>query len=157
MFAQDGRRREWENLTTLDFDPYCQADILADLTELPLPCEDNEFDEIHAYEVLEHTGRQGDWKFFFDQFSEFWRILKPNGYLFATVPHWLGIWAWGDPGHTRIINEGTLVFLSQKEYEKQVGNTNLTDYRHYYHADFDIEMSEQTEDMKFIFALKAIK
>ncbi len=157
LFAQDDKPAEWSNLITLDIDPNCSPDVLHDLTEFPYPFSDNEFDEIHAYEVLEHTGQQGDWVFFFTQFEEFHRVLKPNGYLFGTVPHWLSIWAWGDPGHTRIINNGTLVFLSQKEYSKQVGKKPMTDYRHYYKADFDIEMSEQTEDGKYIFALKAIK
>ena len=66
------------------------------------------------------------------------------------------MWAWGDPGHTRVINEGTLVLLSQKEYKKQVGKTQMTDYRHLYKMDFDIELAEYNED-KFCFALKAIK
>ncbi len=157
LFAQEGHEPKWHNLTTLDIDPRCGADVLHNLVDFPYPFESNSFDEIHAYEVLEHTGKQGDWVFFFTQFEEFWRILKPNGHFFATVPHWLGIWAWGDPGHTRIINEGTIVFLSQSEYEKQVGKTAMTDYRNHYKADFSIEMSEKTEDMRFIFALKAIK
>jgi len=148
--------REWKNLITLDIDPKCNPDIPHDLNDLPYPFRDNEFNEIHAYEVLEHCGTQGDWKYFFNQFSEFWRILKPDGMFFATVPQWNALWAFGDPGHTRIINQGTLVFLSQKEYEKQIGKTAMTDYRYVYRADFDIELSE-TNKGTFIFALKARK
>ena len=67
---------EWSGeLVTLDIDPECNPDIIHDLNDLPMPFDDDMFDEIHAYEVLEHTGRQGDWLFFFNQFSEFWRIL----------------------------------------------------------------------------------
>lgn len=87
------------------------------------------FDEIHAYEVLEHCGAQGDSKLFFAQFGEFWRMLKPNGYFCATVPAHTSPWAWGDPGHTRIINRGTLVFLDKDEYERQLGKTSMSDYR----------------------------
>ena len=107
--------RVWEELVTLDINPAHDPDVLHDLTVLPLPFRDDEFDEIHAYEILEHTGQQGDYRFFFAQFQEFWRILKPDGLFIATVPHWQGLWAWGDPGHTRVINEGTLVFLCQEE------------------------------------------
>ena len=60
---------EWSNLTTLDYNSDHNPDIVHDLCKFPLPFEDNVFDEIHAYEVLEHTGQQGDYKFFFEQFS----------------------------------------------------------------------------------------
>lgn len=147
---------EYQNPVTLDIDPNCKPDVLWDLEKLPLPFKDNEFDEIHAYEVLEHTGQQGDYKFFFDQFIDFWRILKPGGLFCATVPVWNHLGAWGDPSHKRIINEMTLVFLSQKEYEAQVGVTPMSDYRYMYKADFDIIYANSTRD-RFNFALKAIK
>ena len=87
----------WHDLTTLDINPDHKPDIVWDLNKIPLPFDDNVFDEIHAYEVLEHTGRQGDHKFFFAQFTDFWRILKSNGYLIASVPFWASPWAWADP------------------------------------------------------------
>ena len=150
------KRRDWENLTTLDVNQLCNPDVIWDLCKFPYPFEDNAFDEIHAYEVLEHTGQQGDYKFFFDQFSEFWRILKPNGLIAASVPKWDTIWAWGDPSHTRVINDGTLVFLSQKQYKKQLGRTAMSDFTDCYKADFDIEDSEYKNDF-FYFILKAVK
>jgi len=160
----------WHNLTTLDMEASHAPDILFNLDRLSplvglplpsadasyIPTPDSYYDEIHAYEVLEHIGAQGDFRTFFIHFNEFWRILKPGGYLCATVPSWSSVWAWGDPGHTRVINAGTLVFLSQSEYVKQVGRTAMSDYRAYYHGDFETvwaaEMGEQ-----FMFILKAIK
>jgi hypothetical protein len=44
---------EWTNLTTLDIDPEAKPDVVHDLNVLPYPFEDNQFTEIHAYEVLE--------------------------------------------------------------------------------------------------------
>src|SRR5207253_648488 len=102
----------------------------------PLPFENESFDEIHAYEVLEHLGGQGNWRFFFAEFTEYHRILAPHGSLYAAVPAWNSFWAWGDPSHKRIINEGTLSFLSQEEYAKQVGKTAMSDFRFCYRVDF---------------------
>lgn len=126
----------WSNLTTLDFSPDAKPDVVHDLEVLPYPFEDNSFDEIHAYEVLEHTGQQGDWKFFFAQFGEFYRILKPNGCMFITIPTWNSMWAWGDPSHKRVLSLASFTFLVQEEYTKQVGNTSMSDYRETWKGDF---------------------
>jgi predicted SAM-dependent methyltransferase len=147
---------KYKNPVTLDIDPDCHPDVLWDLEKLPLPFKDNEFDEIHAYEILEHTGQQGDYKFFFAQFTDFWRILKPGGLFCATVPNWDNIAAWGDPSHKRIINEMTLMFLIQKEYEKQIGVTSMADYRRLYKSDFKVILMEKTK-YRLAFALEAIK
>lgn len=151
-----GRPESFQELVTLDSDPFCKPTHLHDLNDLPLPFPSNTFDEIHAYEVLEHVGRQGDYRSFFGLFQELWRILKPGGLLCATTPAWNSIWAWSDPGHTRIISHGSLVFLSQAEYERQVGKTPMTDYRGTYGGNFSILSATQSEHT-FQFVLKAIK
>jgi SAM-dependent methyltransferase len=127
---------------TLDLDPTTNPDVLWDLNNLPYPFDTDSFNEIHAYEVLEHCGSQGDWRFFFAQFQELWRILKPGGRLIFTVPAPGSVWVWGDPGHTRHIHPAQMIFLSQAEYEKQVGKTAMTDYRHVYSADFETQAIE---------------
>lgn len=114
--------------------PDCKPDILFDLNDMErgkkLPVKDNTFDEIHAYEVMEHYGHQGDFKGFFCGMRELWRALKPNGLLIGTCPGWDKFWAWGDPGHTRIISEGTLSYLT-KELYLTVGHGPATDYKRY--------------------------
>jgi SAM-dependent methyltransferase len=146
---------EWSELTTLDIDAGVNPDVVHDLNQLPYPFEDNQFDEIHAYEVLEHCGQQGDWRFFFAQFSEFWRILKPDGLFVATVPMWDSPWAWGDPGHTRVITRGSLIFLDQREY-LQVGTSAMTDYRSVWKGDFQGFAAIEKEH-SFGFILKCVK
>jgi SAM-dependent methyltransferase len=152
----EGHTDSWDNLTTLDMDKTCSPDVVHDLEVLPLPFDDNTFDEIHAYEVLEHCGSQGDWKFFFDQFTEFHRILKPNGLFIGSVPTAESPWAFGDPGHKRIFAPGLLVFLDQEEYAKQVGNGHMADYRSYYSADFK-RLGVQSTPLQVLFALQARK
>lgn len=148
--------QNWENLVTLDINKDHNPDITWDLMQMPLPFEDNEIDEIHAYDVLEHTGMQGDHKFFFKQWSEFWRILKPDGAVFGKCPSWRSPWAWGDPSHTRVIQSNSLVFLKQTEYTKQVGKSPMTDYRYIYKEDFDDEYIKEDENDLF-FVMKVIK
>lgn len=151
-----GEQSEWSHLTTLDLDPACNPTIVHDLDVTPWPLEDNAFTEVHAYEVLEHLGRQGDWKAFFDHFHEIWRILIPGGFLFATCPSPLSPWLWGDPGHTRAITRESLTFLSMKCYEDQQDVTAMTDYRNYWKGDFSLVWHKQDEG-NFSFVLKAIK
>jgi len=147
---------EWTQLTTLDIDPTIDCDVHHDLNNLPLPFDDNQFNEIHAYEVLEHCGQQGDWQFFFNQFYEFWRILKPGGFLIGSCPMWDSPWAWGDPGHRRIISAESLIYLSQEQYEKQVGKNAMTDYRGWWKGDFEL-FAKQEDNDTLGFVLKVIK
>lgn len=151
-----GAPLEWTNLTTLDFNDDHKPDVVHDLNVFPYPFADNSFDEVHAYEVLEHLGQQGDFKRFFQDFSEIWRILKPDGVLCGTSPAWCSAWAWGDPGHTRVISMQSFIYLRQPEYD-QVGRTPMTDYRFCYEADFDVVAAEITESGTFKYALRAIK
>jgi SAM-dependent methyltransferase len=122
-------KQGWTTLVTLDINPDCNPNIVHDLEQLPYPIPSNSFDEIHAYEVLEHVGKQGDWRFFFAQFDEFARILKPNGLLFTTSPAHESPWVWGDPGHTRYMGPEVYLFLDRSVYEQQLGSTAMTDYR----------------------------
>lgn len=152
-----GGRSEWSALTTLDYNKDHNPDIVHDLNDPHLPFFANDsFEEIHVYEVLEHVGTQGDYKFFFAQFEEFWRILKPDGYLIGTVPLPESVWAYGDPSHTRILPMQSFVFLSQAEYAKQIGKTAMSDFRHIYKADFEaVHLFKEDDVLQFV--LKAIK
>jgi SAM-dependent methyltransferase len=147
---------EWSGLVTMDHDPNCGADILHDLEQMPWPLEDNSFDEVHAYCVIEHLGRQGDYRSFFALFAEIYRVLKPDGVFLAVCPSRLDKWAWGDPSHTRLIQPETLVFLSRQQYADQVGKTPMTDFRWLWKDDFEtIWLDDDGADFKF--ALQAHK
>lgn len=117
-----------------------------------LELEEGAFDEVHAYEVLEHLGQQGHAGSFFDTFRNIWRLLAPEGMLCASVPSILSPWLWGDPGHRRVITAGTLSFLDR---------TNpcappSSDYRAY--LDFDFSQVWAFDDGSNLwFILRAVK
>lgn len=148
----DGRSA-FENVTRLDNNPDHNPDIIFDLRNWWRPFEDATFDEIHAYDVLEHLAPQGDYEFFFKEFTEYHRILKPGGLFMASCPSWNSPWAFGDPSHTRIISKETLVFLDQDQYTEQVGKTKMSDFRNIYKVSFKTIHAEDN-DGTFYFILK---
>jgi hypothetical protein len=162
-------------IVRLDMNESCQPDLLCDLdkaewcayantaagkdavTAAPFRRMKNEyFHEVHAYEVLEHLGSQGDYRSFFDSFHNIYDLLVPGGYLCATVPSRYSAWLWGDPGHRRAVLPESLVFLDQGEYAKQCGITAMSDYRFYYKDDFKA-VSGKDDRSTFSFILQAIK
>jgi SAM-dependent methyltransferase len=161
--ALPGQPLEWKGLTTLDCCPECNPDWLWNLQDTPwcahgelYEIKDSTFDEVHAYEVLEHLGQQGDAVSFFEHFSEIWRILKPGGYLFATCPSRYSAWLWGDPSHRRAILKESLVFLDQTAYRALGAGNPMSDFRHIYKADFKI-FSANDNHVNLIFCLQAQK
>jgi SAM-dependent methyltransferase len=146
-----GERKVRLDEVGLDIIPPC--DVLWDLNNHPLPFEDNEFDEIHAYHVLEHIGRQGDWKFFFEEWTEYHRILKPGGIFKGSVPYFKSVWALGDPGHVRVFPDTYFTFLQQAAYKDQVGRTGMADYRSVWKGNFDVHYAKCSDGAVFEFTL----
>ena len=84
------RRKNWVNL---DYNSEYHPDVIWDLTQLPLPFKDNEFDEVIMIHVLEH---------FHDPLlivNELWRIGKPGCKITIKIPHWSCHFSKGDLTH----------------------------------------------------------
>jgi cyclopropane fatty-acyl-phospholipid synthase-like methyltransferase len=129
-------------LVTLDMNPNCGASVVWDLDNHPLPFPDEHFDELAAYDVLEHMGRQGDWRGWFNEMAEYHRLLKPGGKFGIIVP--IGTDAFADPGHTRFFSGNYFMMLSQKFYQDQIdANMPVTDYRWFWKKNFNILFMEQ--------------
>lgn len=169
----------WQFVTTVDINPACEPHYVMDLDRglqtlgKPMPRDlelfeqresgfdswrirDSVFDEVHAYEVLEHLGDQGDTAAFFGDFDEIWRVLKPGGWLCASVPSRYSCWLWGDPGHRRAILPQTLQFLCRPAYDRQLGVTPMSDYRQLFAGDWDVVYSYDNEE-NHNFILQAVK
>lgn len=65
---------------TLDINPKSNATYILDITKYNSIIKDNTYDYILITEVLEHTLQP------FDVVKELYRILKPNGIVFLSVP-----------------------------------------------------------------------
>lgn len=126
-----GGEPEW---TTLDIDQDVEPDHVFDLNALStghyLPFGREAFDEIHIYQTLHMYGKQGDAKGWFNEFGEYWRVLKQGGIFCSICPAINGPWAWADPGCTRMIHPVNVRYLS-KEFYDEIGAQPLTDYRKY--------------------------
>lgn len=137
----DGRAEWAGELTTMDVSPICGADIVFDMEVVAqgglLPFSDEWFDEIGAFNTMEHWGRQGDFRGWFHECGEYWRVLKPGGTMHILVP--IGQDALADPGHTRFFQRNWFGFLSQTFYERnEVLQSCFSDYRWIWRLNFDI-------------------
>lgn len=165
IFSPLSQSATFENPTTVDFNSEHSPDVIHDLNVLPWPFEDNSYEEIHCYNILEHLSSQGDYKTFFKHFEEMWRVLKNGGYICGISVDFDSIHLWSDPGHTRAITRQMLSsFLSREQYELRAGKSSLTDYRFCYNGDFeyiplngDVIGDRESHSDSFVFLLKSFK
>jgi hypothetical protein len=148
---------EWGGtLVTIDMNPNCGADVVHDLGRHPLPFGDAEFDEIHAYDSLEHWGQQGDWRGWFDEMGEYHRLLKPAG-LFATIVP-CGEDYYADPGHVRFLHPNHFRFLDHEWIAAELAaGRPVTDYRWYWKKDFRLHYVQTVGRPAHHFAVKMEK
>jgi SAM-dependent methyltransferase len=74
-------RNKKEGFVNVDWDKLNSPDIVVDLNEYPYPFEDNSFDYIEAFHILEHLNKP------FKTMGELRRILKKDGIVKIKVPH----------------------------------------------------------------------
>lgn len=120
-----------DTILRVDHNPLCKPDILMDLNDLEKGLsffKDAFFDEVHAYEVWEHIGSQGDSRGFFTGLNAVSDMLADDGLFILSVPMHDSVWALGDPDHKRIIPSATWSFLAEEFYQ-QLGKTAASDFR----------------------------
>jgi SAM-dependent methyltransferase len=98
------------------------------LLEYPWPFDDNSADEMMARDVLEHMpmftpdNKSNPIEFV----RECWRILKPGGKLFMTMPHWQSHNLWIDPTHIRGYDEKSFDYFDpETDFGKWYGYYSL--------------------------------
>lgn len=80
------------------------VDIIHDLTSLPLPFDNEMFDEVLCKDVLEHFD-------YIPVLKDIQRILKPGGKLYIQVPHFTSQDAYADPTHQRFFSIHTFHYF----------------------------------------------
>jgi predicted SAM-dependent methyltransferase len=89
----------------LDVSPLPGVDVVHNLAKLPYPFEDNRFDEIVAFNILEHLPDT------IGVLEELWRISRPGGVLHVRIPYWNSLDGITDPTHVRWFNQYTFQFF----------------------------------------------
>lgn len=95
-----------EGYVNLDMTAYPKIDVVWDLNKLPLPFEDNQFEEILAYSILEHVN-------YVSLMDELHRILKPGGIIRIRTPHFTFSEAFGDPTHINHFSYMTFFYFTK--------------------------------------------
>ncbi len=90
--------------TNLDSATLPGVDIIHDIEKLPLPFQNEEFDEILCQDVLEHIN-------YIPVLSDLYRILKKNCSITIRVPHFTSKFNFIDPTHKKLFSVNTFDFF----------------------------------------------
>lgn len=95
-------QKDWINL---DLANLPGVDVVHDLSRLPLPFQDGQFDHILAKDILEHVD-------YIPLLKDLYRILKVGGDLLIQVPHFTSADNYVDPTHKNKFSIRTFDFFS---------------------------------------------
>jgi hypothetical protein len=106
-------RKAWPEARVLNVDLRAACSTQAargtiGLAQIPQLAE-GKFSEVHAYELLNLL--PGDEIAFFAFWREMWRVLKPGGSVWATVPHWRSPYVYAYPAPQRVYTLELLAYL----------------------------------------------
>lgn len=94
----------------------------ANLALEPIPYPDSYFDSVSAYDFLEHVPRVlantdgGSTRFpFVELMNEIWRVLKPDGKLYASTPCYPHPAAFQDPTHVNILTGESHIYFTRPQ------------------------------------------
>ncbi len=98
-------KKTLKGAVTIDILSLPGVDIVHDLDIFPWPFKDSEFDVIFAHSVFEHLDDQ------IRVMEEMWRILKPQGRIIITVPHFRSTDAFTDSTHRHFFTTQSLDYF----------------------------------------------
>ena len=90
----------------VDLTPATSPDVVHDLNCLPWPFPDNQFDEVLAYDVIEHLDNT------VAIFEEIHRVCCPGAIVRITVPHFSCSNAYSDPTHRRYFGRFSFDYMT---------------------------------------------
>lgn len=143
-----GIHRSGDTTVAIDKCSEADAEITRDFAKRGIPFEEDTFDEVRCYDVIEHIENYDDLIF---TFNEICRVLKPNGLFHFTTPNGVDA-GFSHITHHRVFVSGSFEYLkdnSSAEFEYMRKSDGLT-------ARFDIKWiprDEQQLEGKF-YAIK---
>lgn len=102
-----GRRRV-EGALNVDVSELVAPDVLCDLDRRPWPFPDDEFEEVLAYDVVEHLADV------LAAFEEIHRVSRAGALVRVTAPHFSSANAYTDPTHRHLFGYRTLDYLTEE-------------------------------------------
>lgn len=94
-------RSGWVNLVVVKIPG---VDVVHDITQLPLPFPNNEFDWISCKDILEHIE-------YIPVLKDLHRVLKPGGRLEIRMPHFTSKDSFSDPTHRKLFTVQTFRYF----------------------------------------------
>jgi SAM-dependent methyltransferase len=96
-----------EGYVNLDIAALPGVDVVHDLSHLPLPFEDAQFEEVLCKDILEHLD-------YVPVLRELHRIIRPGGRLVVEAPHFTSPAVYIDPTHKTAFSIETLDFFCRE-------------------------------------------
>ncbi|HET7541384.1 MAG TPA: methyltransferase domain-containing protein [Polyangiaceae bacterium] len=100
-------RKYMPGATNVDLTAGTGPDVVHDLNVFPWPFATSSFDEVHAYDVIEHLADV------LKTLEEIHRVTRPGGVLIAHVPHYSSDGAFTDPTHRQYFGARTFDYLTE--------------------------------------------
>lgn len=91
-------RAKYPGATGIDISADTDADIVADLDEIPWPVDDESFDQILCQDVIEHLESP------LAMLGELHRIGRPGARIHLRTPHFSSVLAYGDTTHRHVLS-----------------------------------------------------
>ena len=98
--------KKLENYINLDICENTDPDVVHDLNVLPWPFEDNFFDRVVAFDVIEHVDSIVHFM------EEIYRVSKPGASVELTTPHYTCANSFRDPTHKHHLGRFSLQYFS---------------------------------------------
>jgi len=86
----------------IDSAPSSDADVIADLDQVPWPIEDDSADQIICQDVIEHLDDPDS------AVAQMHRIGAPGCRIHLRTPHFSSVLAYGDPSHRHVLSTMTI-------------------------------------------------
>ena len=98
-----------DDYINVDIDPQYEPEVVWDMRQTPWPWEDDTFDTIRAWHILEHIGPE-----YLDVMREIHRVGKAGAMVDVNVPYFMSEGAWRDPTHVRAFSLESFLYFDSR-------------------------------------------